>query len=301
MKQYAVIDVGSNTIRLCVYEYTKDGLLLLQNRAIMARLGEKRKDGYLTDEGISAAVLALCELKNYIPKEAKEDVYVFATASLRNVLNTEDAVLKIYQKTGFSIEILSGEVEADFTFSGAKAEQGFSEGILADIGGGSSELVLFSGGEKEEAKSLVMGSLTARSKFVKGEYFTHGDAERIRSEVRNFLENHFSASEKKEIFYGIGGAVRAALLMEQYFAGSISGAVSSLENMLSACIENPKMAEDIILKASPGRLDTALPGLAMICEIASFFKSERLVACEGGVREGYLLYKISAGEKRNAE
>ena len=70
-------------------------------------------------------------------------LYVFATASLRNVIHSEDAVEEIRRRTGFDVQILSGEDEARYGYYGLLQEQNTGSGLVVDVGGGSTELTAF--------------------------------------------------------------------------------------------------------------------------------------------------------------
>ena len=128
MKQ-AVIDIGSNSMRLTVYETTETGgFTILFKDKVMAGLAGYVEDGALSLDGIARAVLGLMSFRNTLEALNITQVSVFATASLRNITNTAQAVSTIQRATGFSIEVISGEEEARYGYAGAMEElrrQGF--------------------------------------------------------------------------------------------------------------------------------------------------------------------------------
>ena len=112
MKQ-AVIDIGSNSMRLSVYETTETGTFtILFKDKIMAGLAGYVEEGALSPEGITRAILGLRSFRGTLRALNIPQVAVFATASLRNIRNTAQAVAEIQRGTGFAIEVLSGEEEA---------------------------------------------------------------------------------------------------------------------------------------------------------------------------------------------
>ncbi|MBR5235882.1 MAG: hypothetical protein IKW06_00690 [Clostridia bacterium] len=285
---YAVIDIGTNTVRLCLYRIENGKPKMVLNRRVMALLGSKVEDGALTNQGIDAVCGALESLMAQIRNEKVNHTLVFATAALRNITNTEAVVLAIRERVGLDVHVLSGEEEALLTFKGASKEQEISEGLIADIGGGSTELVLIKDGGVVQTASLPIGSLTAFVQFVK-ERPVHADAIlAIRSYVRSMIKDHFSQEAKATVLYGIGGAARTAMELEKILYPGAGGAIQTLETLLARLLDDEKLAETSILKASPERLDAALPGVAILCEVAALFGCERLGVCRGGVREGYL-------------
>lgn len=90
----AVIDIGSNSMRLTVYDAQKDSFKILFKEKIMTALAGYVEKGKLTQEGIDSACSALMEFRHRLDVLEIRDVYVFATASLRNISNTREAVEK---------------------------------------------------------------------------------------------------------------------------------------------------------------------------------------------------------------
>lgn len=291
--KYAVIDVGSNTIRLCVYQKDASGLSLFVNERVMALLGSKTTDGALNEEGIAAASEALLKLKAVAEKEQVAHLFVFATAALRNISNTQAVVERLKQTTGLFVDVLSGEEEALLTFAGAAEAQHIEDGLIADIGGGSTELVLVQHGQVLTKASLPIGSLTAFVRFVKTRPAERERISELREHVRQMIAEHFAQGRKALVLYGIGGAARTASELEKILYPASGGAIQTLEMLLYRLLDDEKLAEKSILAASPDRLDTALPGVAILCEAAAFFGCKRLDVCKAGVREGYLRKKIA--------
>ena len=115
-----VVDVGSNTIRLSIYHWERDGSMkLLMNRKVMAGLAGYIQDGVMSDSGILVACRTLAGFRSLLDNFEIQDMYVFGTAPLRNIVNTEDALNAIEEITGFRVEVLSGADEAALSFRGA--------------------------------------------------------------------------------------------------------------------------------------------------------------------------------------
>ena len=286
--KYAVIDIGSNTVRLCAYQEAQGDMKQFINQPIMAKLGSKTKDGAMTEEGVVAACDALETLKKTISENCIDKTFVFATAALRNISNTEEVVKTIQKNTGLVINVLSGEEEAFLTFSGAAKEQGIQDGVIADIGGGSTELILVKSGEPVKTASFPIGSLTAFVRFVEKRPAKPEEITAIRNHVRAIISQVFQPTQTAEVLYGIGGAARTASELEKILYPTAGGAMETLETLLYRLLDDSSLAEESILKASPERLDTALPGVAILCEVAEFFGCSRLDVCKAGVREGYI-------------
>lgn len=112
--------------------------------------------------------------KNICENFTINHIAVFATASLRNITNTDEAVREITKATGLAIDVVSGKEEATLDFIGATHDLDTShDGLLVDIGGGSTELVSFEKGQILQAVSLPIGSLSLYNKTC-GEITSQG-------------------------------------------------------------------------------------------------------------------------------
>ena len=134
---YAVIDIGSNTIRLVLYKIENNQIKSLLNKKSPAGLaGYINKDHCLKKSGIRKAVAVLSEFKEILDHMTIQEVFPFATASLRNINNAPEVLEAIRENCGFEVRILSGEEEAIFDYYGALQAMEMDKGLLTDIGGG---------------------------------------------------------------------------------------------------------------------------------------------------------------------
>ena len=160
-----VIDMGSNSIRLSVYDCLEAGenkpveIVPVIQKKIMAGLAGYVKKGRMTGRGIEKACGALGELSAILDSFQPDRTGIFATASLRNVSNQDEVVNEIRRTTGILPEIISGQEEARLDFLGATRFYPMERGLLADIGGGSTELVWFVKNGPKEMISVPIGSL----------------------------------------------------------------------------------------------------------------------------------------------
>ena len=121
---------------------------LLMNKKVTAGLAGYIKSGELSDAGILVACRTLCSFRELAQNIGVDGMSVFGTAPLRNIVNTEEAVNTIKSVTGISIDVLSGADEAQLSYTGATWGGNVPlAGLLADIGGGSTELVSYADGK----------------------------------------------------------------------------------------------------------------------------------------------------------
>ena len=294
---YFVIDIGSNTIRAVVFRLDGNKLIPVLNKKYSAGLaGYVDEDDLMSEEGILLCLDILGEIKIIIDAFDFDGVYPFATASLRNVKNSREIVERIEKETGLTVKVLTGNEEAYFDYYGTVQSIPSEKGILADIGGGSTEIVLYHDSEALVGESLNFGSLTMYNRFVDGLIPTKKEIKAIQEEATSQLEKlHFRPlSPSMRTLCGVGGTARAALklynLVTHQEKGNDVYPVEFLSDLLSRQWEEEKMTK-LILKTSPDRIHTLIPGMAILSAIGEFFHAEKVITSSHGVREGY--YMIS--------
>ncbi len=292
-----VVDVGSNTIRLSIYHWERDGSMkLLMNRKVMAGLAGYIQDGVMSDSGILVACRTLAGFRSLLDNFEIQDMYVFGTAPLRNIVNTEDALNAIEEITGFRVEVLSGADEAALSFRGAALGGRMPAGLLADIGGGSTELVAYEDGAITSGCSLPMGSLSLFSKFVDGLFPTKEERKAIESTVKSELERAKTAGLKCKHLTGVGGTIRAAAKL----CNDLSGAdpdnrmipAEEIRRLYKGLKKGDKHTLQQILRSTPDRVHTILPGLIILTTVMDAYGVETVSVSTCGVREGYLLDRV---------
>ena len=306
---YGIIDIGSNTIRLVLYHVEKSGhgyqISRIMNKKYTASLaGYVTKKGKLSSAGIQCASDILCELRAITESIHLEKVYVFATASFRNVTNTEEVLRRTEAASGFKIQVLSGEEEADCGFYGLMSEvrhahkgKEISSGMQIDLGGGSTEIVCFKDLEIQNSPSLPIGSLNLYERFVDGILPTASELKQIRKYVTKRLkEAEIPVLSDSGLLCCEGGTARALKkLIEAAFpenAGHTFYNVDYLNEWEQYYLQNPEKCQRDILKINPERVHTIIPGAVAIKCISEHFKRRRILTVRNGVREGYLLSQL---------
>lgn len=295
MKQ-AVIDIGSNSIRLTLYETHGQSFKLIFREKIMAGLAGYVEDGKLTAEGIECACRGLLTFRSVLQTLEIADIRVFATASLRNVSNTEQALSVIRAATGYCVEILSGEDEALFGYAGAMQELHLSAGALLDIGGASTEIVTFDEGAPVDFISFPIGSLTLYRRCVKKIMPGEGSLKRLRQEIKDTIDIGENAPAPRPLLVGVGGTARAVLKLARYYYKSSDGCRSitaeQLDGLCAFLCSGTKDASDMILRLEAERIHTLVPGLLILQHVSQIFRAQQLVVSRYGVREGFLCQTI---------
>ena len=295
MKQ-AVIDIGSNSIRLTLYAIDEARhFKILFREKIMAGLAGYVEKGCLSQEGIACAIAALGEFRQTLEMLGIDHTAVFATASLRNIRNTAEALLSIEAASGLSIEVLSGEEEAALGYWGAMQELRLSDGVFVDVGGASTEVVSFKDGAIRESRSFCVGSLSLYKSCVKKILPGDGAQKRIRQAIAAEMKGRLPQGTPTQVL-GVGGTCRAVLkLARQYFGlpqeiQSITR--EQLEALCALLCQGGREAAELILRTEAERIHTLVPGILILRHIMAHYEAKELIVCKYGVREGYLCQKI---------
>ena len=296
---YGIADVGSNTVRLSIYKCEGGEIRLLMNRKVMAGLAGYVRHGALTPEGIEVACQTLQGYRSLMDNLELPDLRVFATASLRNISNTEEAVGAVMAATGLRVDVLTGREEAELSFRGAIQNAGLYTGLLADLGGGSTELVSYRNRAIQSACSLSVGSLSLFSKYVAKLHPTKEERRAIRravEAVEEQLEQFVPQHPPARHICGVGGTVRAACKVANAMfdrpAGDRSLDRDELKEMLQRLKKPGRDELRLLLKTVPDRIHTIIPGLLALDTIAKAYGAQTITASACGVREGYLLARV---------
>lgn len=295
--KYALIDMGSNSIRLTVYDLDKTNFKILFKEKVMAGLAGYVEDGVLTQEGMDCACHSLQTFQHTLERLHIENLAVFATASLRNVSNTSQAVEYIRLTTGISVEVLSGEMEAECGFYGASGDVQVDDGLFVDIGGASAELALFAEGKLQKAGSVPVGSLKLYRDCVKKIMPGKESRQRIEKTIRKAFDNsNLKDIPRQEQIVGVGGTIRATLRLCKKLYGLPDNCRTfnreQLEALTRYLSKKDKKAMDLILRYEPERIHTLVPGVLLLRYLMDQYGAQEVTVSHYGVREGYLHQKI---------
>ena len=312
---HGIIDIGSSTVRMAVYDIRGGDIEMLLKKKHVVGLAAYVKDGVMTQAGIDKAVEILEEFTGFLKCFHITRVAAFTTAALRNAKNSKEAVAEIERRTGLAIRVITGDEEATFDFIGATHAFGHQDGLLVDIGGGSTELVAFARGKIMQKVSLPLGATDFHARFSDDVLPTLAECRRMEEEAGRVLADidRYVTDAKKT---ALGSAVSFNTLRADALAG-IGGTFKSglalynavydmpMENLTIDARALPELIrrftsdrdlpqDDVILlmRAVPDRLPTILPGLTIAHVVCQHFGATRITYSDSGVREGYIYSEI---------
>lgn len=295
---YAIMDIGSNTVRLSVYKQNEDKAIHLFSEKEQASLRNYVKKGNLTEKGIDRLIATLRRFNSIISNfDDIDSVHPFATATIRDVANRSEILKRVKDELGLEIEILSGEDEARLSFIGASKSVDVSEGILTDIGGGSSEVVIIDQGKVIKSTSLSIGSLSAFNDYVTGLFTNKKEKKAIDNAVKLLLAENRMYREKQNNLAAVGGSARASLKFynEYYNLSNYNSTMDAkkFNKMVKEILEmDDREVLDRILEIKPDRVHTLIPGMVILNRLAKYFYVNEINISQTGVREGYVYSKL---------
>lgn len=298
---YGIIDMGSNSVRLSIFREENGVITQVIGKKVMAGLAGYVKKGRLTQSGIERACLALEALREILENFNVDGAGIFATASLRNICNQDEVLNQMQRVTGITPEIISGKEEARLDFIGATRFYPMEKGLLADIGGGSTELVWFDEKGPRDLLSIPMGSLALHTQFVSGLIPGEKEREKMRKAIKEQLDAVDWPVEKGASVCGIGGTMRMALQLCQELLGlPKDGArftAEELDRVIKiACSDEAELSKQAY-KLVPERMFSMVPGLLIVRGIAKRFDCTDFFVSRAGVREGYLITRFLEPQK----
>ncbi|USB34336.1 Ppx/GppA phosphatase family protein [Paenibacillus sp. YPG26] len=293
-----IIDIGSNSIRVVVYEVTSSGdYRVVHESKESARLSEKiSADGRMEHEGILSIVPVLSEFRNICQSYECGRIRVAATAAIRNAVNADEIVDTLSKHTGLSIEVLSGTEEALYGFLGVAQGIGVSDGFIIDIGGGSTEITLFRNRELLHSVSLPFGAVNANYKFSTSSGWTSLSSLGLIQELRELMRQHDWISNHPGLpLIGLGGTIRSLgkldqrrnkypLPMTHHYVLEEDSVNYYAEHLPSIPVDQRRRLPGL----SKNRVDLIVPGVLILHTIFSCIKAKYCLISGTGLREGLL-------------
>lgn len=286
---FAVIDLGSNSVRMSINSLEKDGSwCVIEKLRSTVRLSEgMTNDNFLKEEAMSRVISAI----ESFTEKAKEykciSIAAVATAALRRAANKELFLSRVKDRTGIEFEIISGEQEAYYSYLAVSETVGIKDGVIYDTGGGSTEITLVRTGEVRHSVSLPLGAV------VMTEQMSRRSQTQLYKYVSSYIGGIDWLDECEGLpLYGIGGSARAMAMLykkEWLSPDAIDGikipyhAVAKIyQNIFSTPVEKRKEIKGMDIS----RADIILAGLTPVKVLMDMVGSANVCVCAAGVKEG---------------
>lgn len=304
----AAIDVGTNSIRLIIAEPLRDGSYrVLDDEKESARLGrDLERTGRLSQEAVESALTALRRMKQIAAGFQATDVRVIATCAVREAVDGPEFVRRVRDEVGLDIEVISSEQEGRLAFSSVSRHFSLAgkNVAIADIGGGSTEIVLASGNAIEAIFSTQLGAIRLSETYGDASGAVEEQFERMIRAIDRTLRKQ--TKKVKSIFaphllIGSGGTfttlaeiIRAAKGQTNLPLRGYEITHAEIRHLLDRLRKMTTKARRNVPGLSADRADIIVAGVAIIDRIMRRFKLNRLQVHVGGIRDGLLLSMIDA-------
>jgi exopolyphosphatase/guanosine-5'-triphosphate,3'-diphosphate pyrophosphatase len=295
----SVIDIGSNSIRLVIYEGVARSPTVLFNEKMLAGLGRGMvTTGRLDPDGVRRAIEEFRRFRALSRQARAESVHVIATAAAREAENGPDFINRAQDILGTDIRVLTGREEAHLSALGVISSFEPVDGIAGDLGGGSLELIDIKGKMIGDGITLPLGSLRLHDMAAGS---LEDAAEIVRQQV---ARAELLAEGAGRPFYCVGGAWRNLARLHMIETGYPLEVMHHYEmdpaavaGFLDRVAEGDFAKMKGIRRISKSRRAVLPYGALVLREIVRVMNPSRLVISAFGVREGYL-YSLLEAEKR---
>ena len=298
----AAIDIGSNSVRLLVAEALRGGTYrILDEEREPTRLGRSVSEkGQLDDESMERTITALRTFKQIAAGYQATSLRTIATCAVREARNGPEFCRRVREQVGLEVEVISGDREARLAFSSVQNAFDLSgkNVIVADIGGGSTEVVFATGNLIESIFSTPLGAVRLTEQFALGEGAVaetfQRDIARMEEEIALCLKKRTTRPLFAPHFLvGCGGTFTtlAELMMAAKKEVDIPVAgykVSHAEvrHLLDRLLKMPLRSRRSMAGMTPDRADIILAGLSIIDALMKRFRVNTLMIHTRGVRDG---------------
>lgn len=293
-ERIAAIDVGSNTILLTIAEHDPGaGLIVIDEGADQPRLGAGlAQTGRLDEEAIQRALSTLASMRDACRRHGAQRLSAVATAAVREAANGAEFVERV-KALGIPLRMISPQVEAALSYrSAAHHFPGGERTLVADIGGGSLELIGAHGGTVRFSQSLPLGAVRLTE--------LGAPAEKLREHISRVLRNAIEVKEWNGArVIGSGGtfATLAGMALARRSSGvkrihgttvGASEVTQLLESLASMSPEQRRKIPGL----DPERADIIVAGLAVVAELLDAVGTAEVTVSGFGLRDGLLLEMV---------
>lgn len=291
----AIIDLGSNSIRMNVVDVTEGKIEVLSNIRTIVRLSEGMGDERLLQQrAVDRTLKVLAEFKAVIDDMDVDEVRAIATAALRTANNRELFTVPAGEM-GIDFEIISGEKEAYYDYMSVVNTLDVDNCMIVDIGGASTELIYVKDGINCDMVSIPLAAVNITEKYFSGTVAEDDELKFAVEEFKNKLKEVKWLDNVKNVdIVGIGGTIRTLAKMENIDDSHVHGFVMDKHFIFGKIYELVKMPIEkrvCMDSIGKGRADIILGGVVPLLAIMDYIDSPKLTSCVSSLREG-VMYDI---------
>lgn len=304
MPRYAVIDVGTNSVKFNISERRDDGSWrTVVDRAEVTRLGEGlEKTGEISSDALARTVDAIAAMAAEAKENGVAAIAAVGTMGLRTARNSQQFIDAVKQRCGVSIEVIPGEEEGRLAYLAVKSGLGLTEGSLGifDTGGGSSQFTFGHGSVVEERFSVNVGAVRYTEKYGLGGVIS---AEQLRAALDAIAADlaRLGTERSPDLLVGMGGAVTNIAAVKhglaKYDPNIIQGSVldrTEIERQIELYRSRSLNDRQTIVGLQPKRADVILAGACIVKTVMDKLGKDKLSVSDRGLRHGLLIDRFAS-------
>ena len=303
MPRYAVIDIGTNSVKFNISERRDDGTwLTIVDRAEITRLGEGlEKTGDIGSDAMERTVSAICAMVEEARKTDVAKIAAVGTMGMRTAHNSQQFIDAVEQRCGVKIEVISGDEEGRLAYIAVKSGLGLAEGSLAifDTGGGSSQFTFGHGAVVQERFSVNVGAVRYTEKYGLPGVVSSDQLQSALSAIAADLAR-LDGRASPDALVGMGGAITNIAAVKhslaKYDPNVIQGSVIDRAEVVRQIeLYRSKSLDDrrTIIGLQPKRADVILAGVCIVKTVMDKLQKDRLSVSDRGLRHGLLIDRFS--------
>ena len=298
----SIVDIGSNSVRLVVYEGLSRSPTVLFNEKVLCGLGRGiASTGRLDQKAVDCAIAALTRYRALSVQAGANKIHAIATAAAREAENGAEFIQRANKSLGVDVHVLSGREEAYYAAMGVNCGFPDPDGISGDLGGGSLELVDIHGEEFGAGITVPLGGLRLQE-------MSGGSVRKARKIARDILADiDFLEDGRKRTFYAVGGTWRSLAKLHIAYTNHPLHVTHNYEMSATQTKKFCKLVIRSDLASIPGMETVSsnrrqlLPfGAIVLDELVARMRPKNIVISALGVREGYL-YSLLDEETRKLD
>ncbi|MEQ9345043.1 MAG: Ppx/GppA family phosphatase [Thalassospira sp.] len=298
----AIIDVGSNSVRLVIFDGMTRAPVPIFNEKVMCGLGRDPEDtGKLNPEGVELAVVAMHRFATLLRAMKVTRIDVLATAAVRAASDGKEFCDRVTAETGLTVKVIDGLEEARLSALGVISGDPLATGIMGDIGGGSLELVLLENGAIKKRVSLPLGAMRLQAVFG-------SDRARLTAEITRYLDSVDWLQEAAgQQLFAVGGSWRSIaklfIAQEDYPISVVHNLAmprSDMDELTHIISQQSRISLEKVGGVSKRRIDS-LPHAALVMNMLMARMHPKEVVFSGhGLREGWM-YEVLPEDLRQRD
>lgn len=305
----AVVDIGTNSIRLSIADVAPDGAVVERHReSRVTRLGAGvDAGGRLAPEAVARTCAVLADYRGLIERERCAANLAVLTSAVRDAADGAEFAARVRRDYGLDARTLSGEEEAQLTFLGAMSDRAESAEptVVIDIGGGSTEFVIGHNHTAGFHASLQAGVVRMSERHIRSDPPAPAELRRLALDTRTiYLETLSRAGERAPVRQGIavaGTATSAAAIAQEldpYDAARVHHyplPLATVELLLARLAEMNEAQRRQVVGLHPDRAPTIIAGMILLAEAMRAFELDKVEVSEHDILRGGALRLAGAG------